>query len=286
MLKKLIYLSLLIFIIASCRNNDSEGAYRFFVAGHTYGKPGGDNPGLHPPFIQAFGWLNGQQDIEFGVLTGDIVRRSDTLSWDSVDAQLSELYMKVWFCPGNHDTYNRPLYESRYGKTYYSFQRGSDLFIVLDGNLDRWNISGKQLDFLLSTLENIDSGIRQVFIFVHQLIWWDSQNIFSRVNLNWPPYTPEKTNYWSEIEPVLQDLSVPVVFFAGDLGANRQATAVMFHQEGNISYIASGMGNGENDNFIIVSVNENKSPEYELISLTGERNSMGALRDYELEKPD
>jgi len=194
--------------------------------------------------------------------------------------------MKAWFCPGNHDTYNRQLYESRYGKTYYSFQRGNDLFIVLDGNLDHWNISGKQLDFLLGTLENIEPGMKQVFIFVHQLIWWDRQNIFSQVNLNWPPYTPDKTNYWTKIEPVLQDLSVPVIVFAGDLGANKQATPVMFYQEGNITYIASGMGNGEKDNFILVTVNENKAPEYELVSLGGERTDMGALQDYKLDKPN
>lgn len=280
---RIIYILVLFFTMYSCRDGNDKDAYSFFVAGHTYGKPGGDNPGLHPPFLEIFEWLNNQEDLEFGILTGDIVRSSNAESWDSIDVQLSRLYKKVYFCPGNHDTYNRELYESRYGNPYYAFNRGNDLFIILDGNMDRWNVCGEQLDFLGRSLSKVDDQTNHVFIFVHQLIWWDEHNIFSRVSLNWPPYTPDTTNYWPVVEPMLQTLKVPVVLFAGDLGANNTASSIMYHRDRNITYIASGMGNGNTDNFIVVTVGSGEKPVYKLISLGKGTSDMGVLEDYDLE---
>ena len=283
-MKNLLSLIIITLALQSCNNGGQDAEpYAFFVAGHTYGMPQGENQGLHPPFIEAFKWLNEEEDIHFGILTGDIVRKSDIESWDSVDAQLSGLNKTVYLCPGNHDTYNRELFESRYGSPYYSFQYYNDLFIVLDGSLDHWNILDDQLIFLQEKLTETDKKHGHIFIFVHQLIWWDDDNIFSRVNLNWPPYTPDTTNYWSDIEPILQGLRSPVVFFAGDLGANNRASPVMFHQDNNITYIASGMGSITNDNIIIAWVDPDQELRYELICLGKDKYQMGLLEDYVLE---
>lgn len=283
-MKKTLSLLIIVLVLQSCNNgSQDEESYAFFVAGHSYGKPQGKNQGLHPPFIEAFNWLDEEEEIYFGILTGDIVRKSDIASWDSVDSQLTKLNKTVYFCPGNHDTYNRDLFEARYGKPYYSFHYYNDLFIVLDGNLDHWNIINDQLVFLQEKLTETNEKPEHIFIFVHQLIWWDDDNIFSQVNLNWPPYTPDSTNYWTDIEPILQSLRSPVTFFAGDLGANNHATPVMFHQDNNITYIASGMGSITNDNMIIVWVDPGKDPRYELICLGKDKLRMGHLEDYVLE---
>jgi hypothetical protein len=268
-------------LLISCNNeSNSEGSYSFFVAGHAYGSPNGTNAGLHPPFLNVFDYLNNHSDIEFGVLTGDIVRKGTIEAWDSVDHQLSKLRMPVHFSPGNHDTYNRELYELRYGNGYFSFVHKNNLHIVLDANLDKWNITGMQMDFLDSNLQTLDPEIKNVFVFVHQLIWWDDENIFAGVNLNWPPYTPDSTNFWAELEPKLQSCIAPVYIFAGDLGANNKATSVMFYPDRNITYIASGMGNMKTDNILIVHVNKEKGVHFELIALQGEKNKLGQLEDF------
>lgn len=282
--KNLLVILLILSALISCRQEDNE--YAFFVAGHTYGSPSGKNPGLHPPFIRDFGRLNNDSSIAFGVLTGDIVRKSDTLSWDSVDAQLSKLRMPVYFSPGNHDTYNRELYEDRYGKTYFTFEYMNDRFIILDGNISNWNIDGEQLAFLKESLKNAGHGTRNIFVFIHQLIWWDEMNIFGGVHLNWPPYTPDTTNYWGEVEPLLQRAVAPVFFFAGDIGANDQATPVMYYHEGNITYIASGMGNIHDDNYIIVRIHAHGDVTFELIAPGDDHGRLGKLEDHDLNRSD
>jgi hypothetical protein len=282
-MKKLVYFLAIAHLFISCVSHDhQDDSYSFFVAGHTYGNPNGSNPGLHPPFIKSFGWINENEDIDFGILTGDIVRKSDVPSWDSVDAQLEKLRPKVYFCPGNHDIKNRELYESRYGKRFYSFSYANDLFIVMDGSLDRWNISGEQLEFLKEELQ-ADPATGNIFLFIHQLVWWDEDNVFSKVNLNWPPYTPDTTNYWAEVEPLLQSVPVPVVIFAGDLGANNTATPVMYFKDKNITYIASGMGSIAHDNFIVVHMTDKREPEYKLFRPGDNIEEMGLLEEYHLD---
>ena len=240
-----------------------------------------DNPGLHPPFLNSFEVLTNDNRIEFGVLTGDIVRNSTDESWDMVEKQLKKLNMEVYFCPGNHDVKPRELYEARYGKTYYAFIHKKNLFVVLDGSLDRWNIKNDQLELLKASLEEHQDEITNAFVFVHQLVWWDENNIFAQVNLNWPPYTPDTTNYWGEVEPLLQDYSRPVFIFAGDLGANRQASSLMYHRDRNIRYFASGMGRGDEDNFLLVHL-ANGEVEVEVFSIGDGNARAGELLDYEL----
>ena len=76
--------------------------------------------------------------------------------------------MPVYFAVGNHDMKGRKLYESRYGKTFYSFHHNCDLVIVLDPKLDDWNISGKQLKFLQDVLKNEASGVNNIFVFFYK----------------------------------------------------------------------------------------------------------------------
>lgn len=277
-MRRIALLTILILVLASCKQNDK--GYSFFVAGHTYGSPGADNPGVHPPFLAEFTDLNEDSCLQFGIFSGDIVRKSDTASWDAVDRQLEELNKKVYFCPGNHDTYNRELYESRYGKTYYSFQHARDLFIILDGSLDRWNISGAQLEFFMQALGKAQNDIENVFVVIHQLVWWDEHNIFSEVDLNWPPYTPDTTNYWGEIEPLLQECPSPVYILAGDLGASTKASPLMYYPDRNITYIGSGMGSIEFDNYLIIRSEGKGKVKIEIVALGPDPERLGEIEDY------
>ena len=105
-------------------------------------------------------------------------------NWNEVDVDINELGLPVYFAAGNHDMTDRALFESRYGQTYYSFVHQSDLFIVLDPNIDEWNISGDQLQFLQSVLNDEGQNINNIFVFFHQLLWWEPNNIYQNVSLN------------------------------------------------------------------------------------------------------
>ena len=66
-------------------NKKDKIEYSFFVAGHTYGKPGVDNIGFHPPFREKLDFIKQYPTLQFGVLTGDIVWTSTEQNWDEID---------------------------------------------------------------------------------------------------------------------------------------------------------------------------------------------------------
>jgi hypothetical protein len=55
-----------------------------------------------------------------------------------------------------------------------------DIFIILDANIDGWNISGEQLKFLKQSLPNEKDAINNIFIFSHQLIWMNNKPEFKK----------------------------------------------------------------------------------------------------------
>ena len=259
-------------------------SYSFFIAGHTYGQPGVDNEGLHPPFVEKFEYLKNRTEIKFGILLGDIVSSSPVAQdWEEVDADISSLGLPVYFAVGNHDMENRPLFESRYGSTYYYFIYEDDLFIVLDPNIDEWNISGEQLEFLENTVSSNYANVQNIFVFFHQLLWWKNDNIYKKVNPNSFSGRADTINFWSSIEPLFHQLPNQVIMFAGDVGAAYWSSDFMYDTYDNITLIASGMGEEDGDNFIVVNVDTARKIKYDLICIdTPELYCFGELSGHEL----
>ena len=120
-------LVLLGFLLISCEKYDigpnpyAIKDYSFFVAGHVF-----SYSGIYPPFKEKFEYITNDNLIKFGVFTGDIVKEGLEEQWDAVDEDIAELEIPVYFTLGNHDNVNRELFESRYGRTYYSFTYEND----------------------------------------------------------------------------------------------------------------------------------------------------------------
>lgn len=257
--------------------------YAFFVGGHVYGNPVDFQYGVHPLFKNHFPMLQNDTLVEFGVFTGDIVPHATEAYWDAIDADLAELGKPVFFAAGNHDMLDRDLFESRYGNTYYSFFRENDLFIVLDPNLDNWNISGSQLSFLQQQILFNAEYVENIFVFFHQMLWWEADNIFQNVAMNSMQGRDSTINFQSEVLPLFENIDNPVVFFAGDMGAIPWNPGFMYYQSDNITFIGSGMGRGEEENFIIVRVAQDKTLSFQLVSLEeGGIDGLGNLEDYVL----
>jgi hypothetical protein len=288
-MKPAVTLLIIAAFFADCGNSYGE-KYSFFVAGHTYGPGGWDIKGLHikglhPPFTAKFDWIKNQTSIEFGVLTGDIVYAGTEERWDAVDAAISSIGLPVHFAAGNHDLKNRELFENRYGRTYYSFSHGNDLFIVLDPNIDGWNISGEQLVFLEDLVGG--GGNENIFIFFHQMLWWEADNAYRYILPNSKAGREENINFWTEIEPILTESNRNIVLFAGDIGAFPfwpDYRAFMYHEHKNLTLIASGMGGCKQDNFIVVNVLDAGEIDFQLVSLNDGDNidALGDLEDFSL----
>lgn len=264
-MKKHLSLSVFLFValfIIGCdeeyiESTDSSLNYSFFVAGHAYGSPGNNNPGLHPPFEAFYDTINNYPKMSMGFLTGDIVKYSTKEYWDEVDSSLNQLNMPIYFAVGNHDVQNRALIESRYGPTYSTFIQNKDLFIILDPNLSNWNIEGEQLDFLTNTLDKFGSEANNIFVFFHQLIWLNYKHPLGNNPPNSVEGKADVLNFWTELEPCFKALDKPVFFFAGDVGALSYSPTLMYYKEGDLTYISSRMGVSGKGNFVVVEVSEN-----------------------------
>jgi hypothetical protein len=269
---QLIILSLFVTIIHTVSLSQNQ-AYSFFIAGHSYGIVGGQNKGLHPQFVKEFEYLKTRQEIELGFLLGDIIRFPNEEGFDSIDSEIEKLGFPVCIAAGNHEMKNRELFEARYGPSYYKFMHNGDLFIILNPNIDAWNISGDQLAFLKKTLDEDASESANIFVLFHQLLWVDNDNIYNKIIPNSFEGRADSINFWTEVEPLFKNLKNNVVFCAGDLGAFTWCQNFMYDSYANISLVASGMGDGEGDNFIIVNVDENKNISFEIICLSPQKQN-------------
>lgn len=289
MKNQLIIIALFSIVISASSCTDDEPIitpkldYAFFVAGHAYGKHGVNNAGLHPPFEAFYDDINTYPNLLFGVLTGDIVLSSTAQNWDDVDNSLQQLNMPIYFAFGNHDYNPSPLLaNSRYGDGYQAFQQHNDLFIILDSNQDSLNISGRQLDFLTNTLDSLGQTSEHIFVFVHHMIWWEEDNVFRLALPNSLAQKAQQVNFWTEIEPLFNELDKPVYFFCGDAGANYITRSLTYYKYGDLTYVTSGMGYGEKDNFIHVEVMENNEVKLNVIGLNCAEGAdcMGDIEDY------
>ena len=118
---------------------------------------------------------------------------------------------------------------------------------------------------------------------MHQLIWWAPDNQYSGIILNSTAGRDDEINFWTEIEPLFKNLDNNVIMCAGDVAATNYASDFMYDNYDNISYIATGMGYGVNDNIIIINISAEKEISYELICLNSEElYCFGDLEDYEI----
>ncbi len=260
-------------------DSNDKPAYSFFVAGHPYGSPDKKSIGLDSALLSELIICSKDTSIHFGFLTGDLVKHSNQESWDEIIKNLNKLDTKeIHVAPGNHDVKDRALYQEYFDQFYYSFTHQNDLFFILDGNIDGWNISGEQLNFVENELTNFDESLGNIFVFTHQLIWLDKEP-YKNIGYNSPEGKSDTLTFWPELAPIFKNKQCETFFFAGDVGAFDWATSAFHHQEDNLTFIASGIGGGVKDNYIIVDVFEDKHVEFRLKS-TIRGKDLGKLEDY------
>jgi hypothetical protein len=111
-------------------------------------------------------------------------------------------------------------------------------------------------------------------------LWWDESNKYKKVRPNSTKGKADSINFWTEIEPMFRQLDNHVFMFAGDMGGTNWSDVLMYDQYENITFVASGMGRVDGDNFIIANVLAD-TVELEVISLEGtDIHAMGNINKY------
>ena len=254
------------------KNNFDKGAcsskdqgYSFFVAGHVYGSPGSDYNGIYEPF-KSNSKLNDCVFMPLGFLLGDVVIEASNHEFNILKNDIKSIGNKtnIHISPGNHDVGTGPydakrdIYIQNFGETFKYFKYENDLFILLDANLNNWNIIDDQLQ-MLKSLNSGKNEYDNVFIFSHQVIWVDdeSKNLSSLI-VNSKEGKAEKLNFWNDVFPVIEDIGERVFLFAGDVGAFDNKSEFFYDNIQGVDFFATGMGGGKRDNFLFVHVNHDK----------------------------
>jgi hypothetical protein len=70
---------------------------------------------------------------------------------------------------------------------------------------------------------------------------------------------------------------------AGDIGAGNWSGDVLYDNYDNITFVATGMGEGDGDNFVVVNEQLGTGISFDLICLEDDINCMGSLESYDVD---
>ena len=253
--------------------------YSFIISGHFYGD--GSNKTGYPAntLLANLDWIN-NSDAEMLVCLGDLFMdiKKDMPFYEA--SLFSQLQMPLVNAVGNHDLTGN-VYEENYGKTFYKFQLGSDIHLVLDTELDDGNIEGSQLDLLNSIKDEVKDGqINNVFIYMHRTIWSDAYYEMEGLFVE-NTQSITATNYKQEVLPILNEIAneSSLYLFSGSLGPAPASFFYFKDEEHNFDIIATAIRAMPRDALLLVDVIDGQTT-FRLQSLTGE--TLNPLESYNI----
>lgn len=267
--------------------NIAKEKLSFLLSGHIYGTVK-DSIYPVPSLMRNIEMVNNIES-SFIVLLGDIVQRANEVEMKVLqDTLLFKLNAPVFNAPGNHDLSNRDLYIEKFGSTYFQFEIAGSFFIFLDSEASNGKIEGDQLAFLDQQLKYLNSAdsIKNVFVFSHRLLWAIGHKKYSQLipYLNGPSWHPDDaTTITQKYLPLFRLLKGKKVFFiSGDIGKHYSLPLFYEKEESsNITFIATGMGNTENDLIVEVRIDHLGEVGFSPISLNGAE--LNNIKEYNLE---
>jgi hypothetical protein len=261
---------------------DSTRNYSFIVSGHFHGAS--YNLSTFPAAsLQAnIDTLNALRP-SFLMSLGDLFLEVDETNMQHYQKSLfDKLQIPLFNAVGNHDLSNNELYEKVYGKTFFSFTQASELFIVLNTELNDGSIKGEQLTLLKDALQEASSEkIKNIFIFSHRPIWAEALNKYDKLFLDNTRSAFGKNNFSEELQPLLQQVSKNknVFWISGSLGS---APASFFYDkdvETNVTYMQTAIRDLPRDAVLKVDVHQGEI-SLNGISLTGQE--LQAIEKYDI----
>lgn len=264
---------------------DKSHNYSFLVASHLYGSNKTMKISVYPgaSVLANIDLFNGS-GARFLLSLGDIISYTSELQIKNAKKALfSKIKMPIFNAVGNHCVKNRWMYEKYFGnKTYFDFRYGSELFIILDGELVPGEIEGKQLKYFYNVIEKAkkDSSIRNVLIFSHKVIWAVNNSDYPYFSHHMKKFFggaghPAENTFHQRIKPKLVELSQQktIYWISGEIGTI-WSFALFCEKDPkyNIHYIATGIGDNQEDIILRADVS-GKTGEIQFtpISLTGQK---------------
>jgi hypothetical protein len=254
---------------------EREG-YTFWLVGHSYGET------VYPvaSLLVNLGEIN-RSGARGLVLLGDTVQSPTPVHLRNLRKVAEQLQMPVFIAAGNHDTRDPEAYASAFGRTYYDFRIGHDLYVVLYLHLHWDAVSPAQLDWFRERMQlaAADPEVRNVVLLSHHLVWCvdDPRLEMVRDRITYPPDYREGF-FAEQVQPILDGIAAhrPVYWISGD----RTSFPPFFWKdpERNVTYLATGMKDHPADSIVELRSLPAGEIRFRLVSLSG--LDLGPIEQY------
>lgn len=251
--------------------------FNFIVIGHAYGSP---SPSMYlaGSLLSGIDVLN-SHNSEFIIMLGDTIQhaenRTEIFSYDVNDSLNKKEFLlfeksfankintKIVNIAGNHDDYLSDIYKSTFGNSQFKLNKGINAYLGFN-SMELCSNSSNSI-FLKESLNEFlkDENIKNIFIFTHQVLYSLHSEDFLLLNSLVNGGVNICKNYSDIVKPLINKLADEknIFFFAGDIGCKSykpgqvpiESFPIFYENINNIHFLATGLCESNNDNFIKVS---------------------------------
>ena len=251
---------------------DPSAAYSFLVSGHFYGSSTNISSFPASTLLANLDTLNAL-DPSFIMSLGDLFQDVNDSYIENYERCLfSKLKAPLFNSVGDHDLSNGNIYEKVYGKTFFSFAVRSELYIVLNTELNDGSIKDEQLELFKNAVKQASSAdVKNVFIFSHRPVWAERIEKYSQLFKGNTRTKFGKNNFSEEIQPLIKTLSASknVYWISGSMGGGPASFFYDKNEELNATFIITSLRDLSRDAVLQVNVN-NASVTFKAIAFANE----------------
>jgi len=252
---------------------DTASDYSFVVSGHFHGASTNASTFPAATLLANIDSLNAIQPLFLMSLGDMFIDVNDTYISHYKNNLFNKLKMPLFNAVGNHDLAGN-LYENRYGKTFFFFSHRSELFIVLNTEMNDGSIKEEQLKLFLNAMDTaLGNTIKNVFIFSHRPVWAESIDKYNKLFSDNTRTTIGSNNFNEVIKPLLNKISKTknVFWISGSMGG--MAPASFFYDkeaETKVTFMQTAIRDLPRDAMLQISV-KGGNVSMNGISLTGQK---------------
>ncbi len=249
---------------------DNSVDYSFIVSGHFHGSSSNQSTFPASTLLANIDTLNALH-ASFLMSLGDMFLDVNEAYKEHYQKTLfDKLKIPVFNAVGNHDVSNGNKYEEYYGKSFFSFIYHTELFIVLNTEVNDGDIKGEQLQMLKGAIASASKqAIQHIFIFSHRPVWSEEHPVYSKLFKDNTKSQIGLPNYKKEIQPLIEHSQIPIYWMSGSMGAG---PASFFYDKdaSGITFMQTAIRDLPRDAVLIVNVKGGKV-FFQGVSLTGEK---------------
>ncbi len=248
---------------------DSSSEFSFIISGHFHGSSSNLSGFPAASVLANIDMLNNEK-YSFIVSTGDMFMDVAKNIPQYKKSLFNKINCPIFNAVGNHDISSN-IYSNHFGNTWFAFAFKKTGFIFLDTEINDGSISGKQFDFLKSSLNDFLSSCKQIFIVSHRPIWSEADKDLNHI-FKENTRSDFSNNFAAEILPMLKKYytTVPIYWCSGSLGGNAPASFFYHKKEKGLTYIQSAIRDLPRDGILIATIN-NEKVSFQTSSLTAQK---------------